>query len=114
MSETASRTEMEHRIVQRTLDDESFRERLLEDPRGVVERKLEAPLPAEVQVTVVEETPEPIYLVLPHSGSSAGQDPEEVSDQDLEAVAGGAGEHATQDACVSGQNTCSTCGGWGC
>jgi hypothetical protein len=113
MTEAASdRQEIERRIVQRSLEDEAFRKQLLDDPRAAIGEEIGAPLPDEVQVVAVEETADTIYLVLPHSGSSAGQDPEEVSDQDLEAVAGGG--VATQNTCVSGENTCSTCGGWSC
>jgi hypothetical protein len=34
MSEEAGRTEVERRIVQRSIEDESFRQRLVEDPKG--------------------------------------------------------------------------------
>ena len=112
MSDTTGRQEMERRIVERSLQDEDFRRRLLEDPKATVEEELGVRLPDEVGIVTLEETSETIYLVLPHSGSSAGQDPEQVSDQDLEAVAGGG--VATQNTCVFGENTCSTCGGWSC
>jgi|SRR5215212_890032 len=82
------RAEMEGRIIQRSLEDEDFRRRLLEDPRAAVEEELGTRLPEGVQVQAVEETAETIYLVLP-SASPLGGD-EELSDQDLEAVAGGA------------------------
>ena len=111
---SGGREEMERRIVQRSLEDDVFRQQLLADPKAAIEEELGGPLPEEVRVVAVEETPDTVYLVLPLSGSLAGQDPEEVSDQDLQAVAGGAGDHATQNTCVSGQNTCNTCGGWGC
>ena len=108
----SDRQEIERRIVQRSLEDDAFRQQLLEDPKAAIGEELGAPLPEEVRVVAVEETADTIYLVLPHSGSSAGQDPEQVSDQDLEAVAGGGA--ATQNTCVASENTCSTCGGWGC
>ena len=31
------RTEMERRLVERGLEDETFRQRLLQDPRGAIE-----------------------------------------------------------------------------
>jgi hypothetical protein len=46
-----------------------------------------SPLPEDVEVRVVEESADTIYLVLP-STSPLGQG-EELSDQELEAVAGG-------------------------
>jgi hypothetical protein len=80
------RAEMEGRIVQRSLQDENFRQRLLEDPKGAVEEELGARLPGSVEVRAVEETADTIYLVLPSTLPLGG---EELSDQDLEAVAGG-------------------------
>jgi hypothetical protein len=88
MSEASGRQEMERRIIERGLKDESFRQRLLEEPRAALEEELGARLPAEVQVRVVEETAETIYLVLP-SASPLGGEGAELSDRQLEAVAGG-------------------------
>jgi hypothetical protein len=81
------RAEMERTLVQRSLQDESFRQRLLDDPKGTIEQELGSQLPESVEVRVVQESAEVIYLVLP-SASPLGQG-EELSDQQLEAVAGG-------------------------
>jgi hypothetical protein len=81
------RAEMEGRIIQRSLEDQTFRRRLLENPRAAVEEELGSRLPEGVQVMAVEETADTIYLVLPSASPvEAGG---ELSDQDLEAVAGG-------------------------
>jgi hypothetical protein len=81
MTEAAGggRAEVERRLVERSLEDDAFRLRLLEE--------LGIQLPAEVQVRVVEETADTIYLVLP-SASPLGESGE-LSDRELEAVAGG-------------------------
>ena len=50
MSEGASRAEMERRLVERSMEDESFRQRLLEDPRAAVEQELGTQLPEGVEV----------------------------------------------------------------
>jgi hypothetical protein len=81
------RTEMERTLVQRSLEDESFRQKLLDDPRGTVEQELGTSLPEGVEVRVVEESSDTIYLVLPSASVVGG----ELSDQDLEAVAGASG-----------------------
>jgi hypothetical protein len=52
-----------------------------------VERELGTRLPEEVRVVTVEETQDTIYLVLP-SASPLGEGAE-LSDRELEAVAGG-------------------------
>jgi Nitrile hydratase, alpha chain len=89
MSEAAGRAEMERRLLQRSLEDDAFRQRLLEDPKAAVEQELGTRLPEDVRVVAVEETAETIYLVLPFR-STEGQEVEELSDGELEAVAGGA------------------------
>jgi hypothetical protein len=89
-----SRAEMERRLVERSLEDEDFRQRLLDDPKAAVEQELGRGLPEGVQVRAVEESADTIYLVLP-SASALGSQGGELSDHELEAVAGG--EDATSD-----------------
>jgi hypothetical protein len=111
MSEASGRAEMERRLLQRSLQDDDFRRRLLEDPEATIERELGFRVPEEVRVVAVEETRDTIYLVLP-SVSPLGQG-EELSDRELEAVAGGAdtSEHMCTFTCPPPQGaTCSTCG----
>jgi hypothetical protein len=88
MSEGSGRTQMERRLIEKSLEDESFRQRLMEDPKGAVEQELGTRLPEEVRVVAVEETPDTIYLVLPAT-PMAGAEGEALSDQQLESVAGG-------------------------
>jgi hypothetical protein len=88
MSEASGHQEMERRLKEKSLQDESFRQRLIEDPKGAVEQELGARLPEEVRVVTVEETQDTIYLVLP-STPMAGAEGVELSDQQLESVSGG-------------------------
>ena len=112
MSEAAhadtGRAEMERSIVQRSLQDEDFRQRLLEDPRAAMEEELGTRLPDEVRVVAVEETADTIYLALP-SVSNVGEKGE-LSDRELEGVAGG--WNATSAQTCSGPGL--TCSGPGC
>jgi hypothetical protein len=64
---------MERRLVERSLQDDAFRQRLLSDPKGAIEEELETRLPQEVQVQAVEESAETIYLVLPPAPSRANE-----------------------------------------
>jgi hypothetical protein len=82
-----SRAEMERTLVQRSMEDEEFRQRLLDDPKAAVEQELGTRLPEGIQVRAVEETADTIYLVLP-SASAVGVEGGELSDRELEAVAG--------------------------
>jgi hypothetical protein len=82
-----SRAEWERSIVQRSMEDEDFRRRLLDDPKGPLAQEMGSRLPEGIEVRVVEESAQTIYLVLP-SVSPLGEGGE-ISDRDLEAVAGG-------------------------
>ena len=104
MSEATGRQEMERRLIEKSLQDEAFRQRLIEDPKGAVEQELGTRLPEGVRVVSVEETAETIYLVLP-STSTAGAEGGELSDQQLESVAGGWGSTISDSTC-----TCYPCG----
>ena len=88
MSEGSGRQEMERRLIEKSVQDDAFRQRLIEDPKGAVEQELGTRLPEEVRVVAVEETADTIYLVLP-STSMAGAEGGELSDRELESVAGG-------------------------
>jgi Nitrile hydratase, alpha chain len=109
MSEGSGRAEMERRLVQRSIEEESFRQRLIEDPKGAVEDELGTRLPEEVRVVTVEETADTIYLVLP-STPIAGTEGVELSDRELESVAGGlATESGNWGCAASGDWTCGIC-----
>ncbi len=81
--------EVRRRLIQRSMEDEDLRQRLLADPKGTIEQELGARLPEEIQILAVEETPETIYLVLPPKALADTQSGGELSDRELEAVAGG-------------------------
>ena len=88
MTEATGRAEVERRLIERSLEDDAFREQLLADPKGTLEEELGTRLPAEVQVQAVQKSADTIYLVLPSSSPLGGAG--ELSDRELEAVAGGA------------------------
>jgi hypothetical protein len=90
MGETTSSGpgDIRRRLIDKSVADETFRERLLADPRGALERELGRSLPEGIEVKVVEETPESVYLVLPPKAATS-QGGGELSERDLEAVAGG-------------------------
>jgi len=105
MSEGSGRAEMERRLIEKSVEDESFRQRLIEDPKGAVEQELGTRLPEDVRVVAVEETAETIYLVLP-SRSTEGQEAGELSDRELEAVAGGWDAQTAGFTCTVQQTRC--------
>ena len=85
------RAEVERKLINKSLQDGDFRQKLLDDPKGTLEQELGTRLPDEVEVRVVEESADAIYLVLPSSASPLGGQGGELSDRELEAVAGGDG-----------------------
>ncbi len=100
MSEGSGRQEMERRLVEKSLENDAFRQKLVEDPKGAVEQELGTRLPEDVRVVTVEETSDTIYLVLPNASATGGVGAE-LSDRELESVAGGwdmTGDPQTQDA----------------
>lgn len=79
---TQSRKEFEEELIAKAQADESFRQALLASPKTTIENELGSALPEHVEIKVVEETADTLYLVLP-------PDEGELSDADLEAVSGG-------------------------
>ena len=84
-----SRAELERRLINRSMEDETFRQRLLDDPKGTLEQELGERLPEGLDVRVVQESQQSIYLVLPSASRVGGGG--SLSDRELDAVAGGFG-----------------------
>jgi len=76
-----TRQEFTERIIKRAQADREFKKALLDNPRETL-GQLGAQLPAEVEVKVVEESPEVVYLVLP-------AEPGELTNDQLDRAAGG-------------------------
>ncbi|MFM8774276.1 MAG: NHLP leader peptide family RiPP precursor [Actinomycetota bacterium] len=76
-----TRTEVEAIIAERIAADPAFRDALLADPRGVVAEIVGFDIPESVHVVLHEESLTQIHLTIPAV--------EDLSDDDLELVAGG-------------------------
>jgi len=74
-------------IIAKASKDEAFREQLLNDPKAALERALGITFPQEVTIHVHEDTPTTLHLVL-LVNSQEGK-PRDLSDAELERVAGG-------------------------
>ena len=75
-------------IIARSMKDEAFRQRLLNNPKETLERELGITLSQEVTIQVHEDTPAILHLVLPARPQTGGL--VELSDLELEQAAGGA------------------------
>jgi hypothetical protein len=73
-------------VVVQAWTDDTFKQRLLADPATVLREQGLTP-PADKQLRIVEDTAETVHVVLPAR-------PAELSDEDLDRVAGGGGDGA--------------------
>jgi hypothetical protein len=88
----AMRTEFEARLIAKAWKDEAFAEALRTDPRGAIQGELARlqpgfTLPEDLEITVLEETPKSLYLVVPEK--PRGVDVGGLSEDELAQVAGG-------------------------
>ena len=72
-------------IARTALANDEFRRSLIADPKAEITKRLGQPLPDNLIVTVHEESPTHLHLVLPYKPDPSFA----LSDDELEAVAGG-------------------------
>ena len=70
-------------IIAKAQAENDYREQLLANPKHAIQQAFGKELPLGLEVRVVEEAANVVYLVLPPKPTS------ELTDEDLEAVAGG-------------------------
>lgn len=70
-------------IMAKSLKDQTFKQRLMDQPKEVLEECCGMSFPANIQFKVVEDTETTTHLVLPFASS------DELTDQELAAVSGG-------------------------
>jgi len=83
---TISRKDVRDALVRAALKDEAFRESLLANPKFAVERALGKTLPDGLQVVLLRETDNLMYIVLPKDFPDEAA---HLTDAELENVAGG-------------------------
>lgn len=54
-------------IIKKAWEDPQFKQQLLDDPKGAIQQAFGIDVPADIDLTVVEETPTSYYLVIPSS-----------------------------------------------
>jgi len=80
-----TRGKVQDLLTKFTTESQTYRDRLKTAPKDVIEKQFGVSVPEAIEVRVLEESADTIYLVLPHTVPEGG----ELSDSDLEAVAGG-------------------------
>jgi hypothetical protein len=89
-----TRRDLEAKIVKRCWEDEGFRREFTADPAGAFVRYLEVPAASLPKIVVCQEEPGSWHIVLPAKPAGAG----ELSEADLERVAGASGTPFSQGA----------------
>ena len=89
-----TRKQLEGKIIEKACSDAAFRASLLEHPKKAIATAfgIEGLEKMNIDIQVIQETANKLYLVLPTASVSNG----ELNDEDLEAVAGGSGVVLTE------------------
>lgn len=80
-----TRGEVQDLIAGFAIKNPEYRQALIAKPREVVGAQMGTQIPASVKVTIIEEKPDEFHVILPYQPKEG----EELSDADLESVAGG-------------------------
>ncbi len=76
---------VQEQVVERAIKEEGFRQEVLNNPRAVLARDYHVHIPETVSIRVIEDTAETLTLALPPRQEAV----QDLSDAELEAVAGG-------------------------
>jgi hypothetical protein len=83
MAQKMTRGQVQDLVAKFAVENPKYRAALLSDPKGIIEKQLNVSL-GGIQIKAVSETANTAYVVVPHVPGEG-----ELSDADLEKVAGG-------------------------
>ena len=81
------RQQIEQQLIEKAMKDESFRKQLIENPGTAIEAVTGMKIPESITINVLEEDHNLFYIILPAQNKEAE---DELTDAELERVAGGA------------------------
>jgi hypothetical protein len=95
------RQQLELQLIEKAMKDESFRKQLIENPGATIEAETGWKIPETLNIKVLEEDPQTVYLVIPKFPNQIME--VELNNAELESIAGGD--------CVLTDSPCA-CSGW--
>ncbi len=84
-TQESARREMETALIEKCWKDPEFKKAVLSDPKGIFERHTGRSLPPGMKIFIHEEDANTLHLTIPPAPSNLA----DLSDEDLERVAGG-------------------------
>jgi hypothetical protein len=84
-TQVSPRREMETALIEKCWKDSEFKKAVVGDPKGTLERHIGRKLPVNLRIFIHEEDANTLHFALPPTISNVT----ELSDQELEKVAGG-------------------------
>jgi hypothetical protein len=90
-AEATTRRDLETALIERCWKDPAFKKAVLSDPKGMLEQHLGQKLPTQLRILIHDEDANTLHFTLPPAPSNLT----ELSDEDLERVAGGTDVAAT-------------------
>jgi hypothetical protein len=84
-TQVSARREMETALIEKCWKDPEFKKAVVSDPKGMLERHTGRSLPPGMKIFIHEEDANTLHLTIPPAPGNLG----ELSDDDLEKVAGG-------------------------
>jgi len=84
-AEAATRRDLETALIEKCWKDPDFKKQVISDPKGMLERHTGEKLPAQIKIFIHEEDANTLHFSIPPAPSNLT----ELSDEDLEKVAGG-------------------------
>jgi hypothetical protein len=84
-TQVSTRRELETALIEKCWKDPEFKKAVVSDPKGMLERHTGQKLPSQVKILIHEEDANTLHLSVPPAPGNLT----ELSDQQLEQVAGG-------------------------
>jgi hypothetical protein len=84
-AQALTRRDLETALIEKCWKDSDFKKAVLSDPKGMLERHIGQKLPAPIKIFIHEEDANTLHFSIPPAPSNLS----ELSDEDLEQVAGG-------------------------